>query len=424
MMDDQRARELIAQASKSGADDVMIVQRNVRRRSDAIAGRSETHHLGQDSDIALYCAVGNAESAFVWNDAMPPDTDAFAQHVKNAVQAAKLANVWGAARNHVPFAEQFCRTSAQKCPKPDTWDDEPRDPCPKNSRVCHKDCFHPDCMTDTSLAAAQILHTIAGKLAEVSRHLVLHASQTISEITSNCWSADGFVQTRRFETVLSQTVVNAMGDAREERIVLPDYLFDGAGIFTEDEAHKQMLSAADIAPHLAAVQEDVLPDGLFGLLLSPWIVALLAHFSAHLNIDVTQSGKLLQNMDTCLFAPPDSPWCSSRALVHAIAARPTLGLLFARTSSHALFVDAPIAWVRRNRYLVDMQCRVVAEIDERKFSRFYKPVTLRFDLRELWQYCTETAEPSRRLMLRCGDERVVYQAPHAYFPIRPVLGRI
>ncbi len=424
MMDDQRARELIALASKSGADDVMIVQRHVRWRVDALAGRSESHLPGQSEDIALYCAVGNAESSFVWNDALVPDADAFAQHVKNAVQAAKLANVWGVARNHVPFAEQFCRTSAQKCAKPEVWDDEPRDPCPKNSRVCHKDCFHPDCLTDTSLAAAQILHVIANKLAEVSRQLELQASQTISEIRLNCWHGDGFVQTQRFETLLSQTVVNPIDDAHEERIALPDYLFDGAGIFVEDEAHKQLLSAADIAPHLVASRESELPDGLFGLLLSPWIVALLAHFSAHLNIDVSQSGKLLQNMDTCLFAPPDSPWCRSRALVHAIAARPTLGLLFARTSSHALFVDAPIAWVRRNQYLVDMQCRIAAEIDEHKFSKFFNSVTLRFDLRELWQYCTETAEPSRRLMLKCGDDRVVYQAPYAYFPIRPVWGRI
>ena len=422
MMDDQRARELIALATKVGADEAVIVQNHIARRVDHVTGRQISHALEKSDDIAMYCAVGNAESSFTWHDEQPPDSDDFKQQVKNIVQAAKLANVWGVSRNHVPFTEQFCKSSAQKCKKGNDFDDEDnQDPCPKNRQVCIKDCFHPDCMTNTAMDAAPVLNDLVNKLGAVSKAVELQASQTIDEIHRNCWNGDGFVQIQRFETKLSQTLV--IRDSAEH-LDLPDYLFDGSGIFPNDDAHKQMLSAPDIAPDLLAKRESDMPDNLFGLLLSPWIIAVLAHLSSHLNIDVTKSGKLLQNFDTCLFAPPDSPWCRSRALVHAIAARPTLGLLFARTSSHALFVDAPIVWVRRNQYLVDMQCRIAAEIDERKFHRFFNPVTLRFDLRELWQYCTETAEPSRRLMLKCGDKRVVYQAPYVYFPIRPVLGRI
>ena len=421
MMDDQRARELIALATKLGADEAVIVQDHVARRVDRVAGRQISHALNTSDDIAMFCAVGDAESSFIWNDKQPTDSDDFKQQVKNIVQAAKLANVWGVARKHVPFAEHFCKTSAQNCHKMTDFDDGNRDSCPKNSRVCLKDCFHPDCMADTALDAAPILTELVNKLGAISKDLELQASQTIREIRRNCWNSDGFVQMQRYETELSQTLV--MHDI-EEHLDLPDYIFDGAGIFPDDDAHKQMLAAADIAPDLLAKRESDVPDNLFGVLLSPWMVALLAHLSSHLNIDVTKSGKLLQNFDTCLFCPPDSGWCRSRALVHSTSARPTLNLLFARTSSHALYVDAPTVWIQRNQFFVDIQCRIAAEIDERRFNRFFRPVTLRFDLRDLWQYCTETAEPSRRMMLKCGNNRVVYQTPYAYFPIRPVMGRI
>ena len=414
MMNDELARELIELARKSGADEAVIVHHDVACRSDSVYGHSFFRASASDTDVAMHFAVGDSESSFVWPVTGPmPSRERFRQGVADMVQAAKLARVWGTTRAHAPFAQQYGTVSAQQCAE---IQQSGRENC---KRQCRDGCFAASCMSDMSYDAAPILNTIVARL-DAESGAELHGIHTIRRIRQTCWFGEQTTQTTRYETTLSQTLIPPGDSDAPGALVLPDYRFDGYRIDPDDAVHKPMLLASDIAPQYLAPREKT-ASGLYGLLLSPWIVAVLAHLSSHLDIDVTVSGKLLQNLDICLFAPPVFQRCLSRALVHSVNARPTLSLLFARTPSHALFVDAPSSWTRRNEFFVEMTCQIACEIDEHQFRRYFMPVTLRVDLRDLWQHCTETAEPSRRFRLGCPRSgSVIYQTPFAYFDMRPV----
>lgn len=411
-MDDTFVRELLRSAESAGATDAALLSSNSVVRSDTlISGNTPKSSIKKNNTITFFAAVDNAEATASLDSSLP--IEAAKQIVIQTTKAAKLANTWGSANSHIPFGRQLIKNSPQICP--DRIPDPDNNPAPFDT--CSKSAGSASCLENSALPFTSALAEIAKKISENSPEFSYNLQQITTDSNDHIWHSGGYQHCRNFTTTLSQEIVLSEGYA----IKLPDYIYDGAGINTADPWHSALLSAAEIAQKLHDARQAPLQfkeyHG-FGVLLSPWAVAVLAHESRHLGLDLTASKKITIDADSCLFTPPISPRsCPGFALCHALGNRPTLAFLHARTPSDSLMLDIPTRWSRKDTTLF-VEFAFVASIENQKISKYFQPVTLQFDLSALWRLCTETAEPARRMAFPCIDSHTVIQAFWAYFNCR------
>ena len=412
-MDDSLARELFKVATKAGAEDVAVVSNNTWKRIDRIASDSKSQSIenAQENSCVFYAAVGDAECTADITDGL--DLHDLQQIVIHAAKAAKLANIWGTSQKHQPFDTKFQKVSPQNCTK-SVYDLNRKQ---SSLETCVQSGKSGTCLNDLKENPAPALEIIAGKIRQQAPQLKYYLSQEITESDTEIWLPNGFQRAHSFKTALTQKLQTAQGKIYR----LPDYVFDGAGIYPDDSWHTGLLSADVIAQKLSDAIENSLDfsqyDG-FGIVLSPWSMAVLAHESRHLNLDMTVSGKIVLDVDSCLFSPPvPATACRGFSLNHAGNRKSSLNLLFARTSSKSVILDVPVRWMRRGHTL-DVEFAYIAEVIDQKIARYYQPVTIRFELDRLWQNCTETAEPPQRMAFGCIGGHVVIQSIWAYFACR------
>ena len=411
-MDDSLVRELFKTAAKAGAEDMVVVDSQSFHRIDRLNHKQKSPKVEFENTktCTFYAAIGNGEcSAEITPE---HNMDSLIQIVQNVVSAAKLANVWGTVQPHVNFGKKFKSASGQNCSSIQ-HEFESRFPA---FDLCIQSGKTGECL-NTKDDLAPCLTQIAEDIQKLHSDYPFELTQEIIETDSHIWNSDGFQQVHQFKTRISQY----LWLPEQKKICLPDYLFDGAGIWPEDKIHQHLLSAAEIAIKLQYSRENPSDfsqyDG-FGMIISPWAMAVLAHESRHLGIDITSSGKIVLDADSCLFSPPSSPrTCHGFALGHSGKAKPTLNLLYARTPSKSVILDVPVRWMRRGNSMF-IEFAYVAEIVNQQISRFFQPITLQIDLSEFWQKCTETAEPACRMAFGCIDGQVVIQSIWAYFNVR------
>ena len=285
-MDDSLVRELFKTASKAGAEDMAVVDNQSFHRFERLNHKQKSTEFKNSNSCTFYAAVGDAESSARLLPEFNADT--LNKLILNVTKAAKLANIWGTTKKHLPFTQQFLLSSSQNCSAVRN-DFENRFPaldlCIQSEKV--GECLN------LNEDLAPYLTQIANDIQKVHSDFPFELTQEITENNSNIWHTNGFQHIHQFKTKISQ----CLWLPEHRKICLPDYLFDGAGIWPEDTIHKYLLSAAEIAIKLQYARKDPSDfsqyDG-FGMILSPWSMAVIAHESRHLNIDITSSGNLFE----------------------------------------------------------------------------------------------------------------------------------
>ena len=440
-MDFVLCQELLKQTEQLGASDAAIVVENITQRIEKRKNGIRTLHSEKIQRANLHIQLENA--TFTAN-LIQGKTGVMARElihtqIKNGIQAAKLANIWGCAQKVTPLHTAFGQTSAQNCPAPAPkqpeiigWDEDANPifkkekpiQCPPLGKpnACIPQCFQPQCLLEKAPIDAPMLDHLETQNLQIKGLTSTELIQTTSHIDTMIYLQHEVKSQARYETSIAQSAQIQTPDG-EKRLSLPKYWFDGLIQEPNTPEHQEMLTFSDIWDDLSAsLKATETPNqDIFGVVLSPWVLGVLAHEAKHLGIDLAKSGKMHVNMSKCLYMPPcNHAPCPSFALEHIGNARPTRRLLFARVPSHTLIVDVPTAWVRRKQTELAVQCLMACELSNQTIARRFQPVILRFDLQNMWSYCTEIAEPSRRIALNCGHGYGIVQAPWAYFNMKNI----
>lgn len=440
-MDYVLCQEILKQTKLLGADDAAIVIENIHRRIETRNPSKRNIQTEKITRAYLHITIGNATFQA---SLFQPNTGFVSREnlntiLQNGIQAAKLSNVWGTTHKAKPLHEIFGQTSAQICPPPPPkepkligWDENANPIYQKNKPIkcqplgkpnaCIPECFQPACLLEADAASTPMLDKLENQYTKLNNPPKYALEQTIEHIDTMIYLPDMVKSQARYETSVRQSL-EIPQNGIPKRIHLPEYWFDGVIHDPDMPEHKEMLTAADFWSDLElSLQAKEQPDDtLHGVILSPWVLGVLAHEAQHIGANLTASGKMQMNMSKCFYLPPRLPHpCHGIALEHVGNARPTRRLLFARVPSHSLIVDVPVAWVRKNQHEIDIQCMVACELSEQKISRYFKPVVLHFDLKDMWSHCAEIAEPSRRITLQCGKGLGAFQTPWAYFNMKNI----
>ena len=354
MLDDALVRDLLRSAAGSGAEDTAVVSSCQNIRTDILnanASRVDTQFSNKEHNV-FYAAVGNAECSAEIPDSLTPET------AKNLViqttKSAKLANVWGTSFTHTPFSKTLIQSTPKSCPDRQIYGDN-------GEPVWYG-------LNQIKPSPADLIREISQNVQRLAPKFGCNLRMEVIDFDERIWVSSGFQQVRRYLTTFKQEILLP----GQRLLKLPDYEFDGAGIDPQDSWHKQMLSATDVAPFLSQAYQypgDFEEYHGFGLILSPWAVGVLAHEARHLGIDMTSSGKMTLDADSCLFSPPvKPPSCRGFALRHALNNKPTLGFLYARTPSGALIVDIPMRWSRKGS-VVDVEFAYASVIENQQITK-------------------------------------------------------
>lgn len=422
-MDFVLCQELLKQAERLGADDAAIVVEKITQHCETRQNGQSTIQAQQIPSALLYLHVG--DGAYHLDLSTPGgigvSLEDLKEKIQNGIHAARLANAWGTVEKTKPLQNLMGLFSAQVCALSEFSPVEtPK--CSTGHKIDAPGCFKPEYLLEEKPLYAPMLDKIETDTAKNAADAVCSFSQTTSCVDTTVYLGKEVKTQKRYETVIKQSIQLPKTSALEP-MHLPDYVFDGRIEDIEQIEHKRLLTICDVWQDIKASQdatEDV-NDALYGLILSPWVLGVLAHEARHLGVDLAISGKMRMDMSKCLYTPPRlTQACPGMILDHVGKAKPTRGLLFARVPSHTLIVDAPSAWIRRNNDILDIECMVAVELSAHQMGRHFRPVVLRFDLKEMWGHCSEIAEPSRRIALRCGKGYCVFQAPWAYFNMKNV----
>lgn len=439
-MDFVLCQEILKQAEHLGANDAAVIVENIIQRTEIRNNGKRILHTDKFIRANLHIHVGNGtyQANLIQANTGIMERQSLLEWLKNGIQAAKLSNIWGCLNKPKPLREVLGQTSAQICPPPAKkepeiigWDEDANPiykvekpfKCPELDKpnACIPECFQPACLQMDDIDAP-MLNKIESEILGITSAPNFKLTQTVSYVDTMVYLLNEVKSQTRYETLIKQTLELNEGH-NTQYIHLPDYWFDGLIHDPNTQEHEELLKISEIWQDLnTSSQATASPDNLkHGIILSPWVLGILAHEANHLGINIATSGKMQINMSKCLYLPPRpiNP-CKGIALEHIGHARPTKRLLFARVPSHTLIVDVPSAWVRRNTFELDIQCMVACELSEQSVTRYFKPVILRFDLKNMWQYCSEIAEPSRRIALNCCDGIGVFQTPWAYFNMKNI----
>ena len=406
-MDIALYKELVNHAQKCGADDAALVCRHILQKINA-----EDYLSFDEIKIAAQYQKGSASASFTTQLACP-NRAALLQTVKNLCQAAKIANAWGQPRTS---DVQSVVRAFHQLPSVQSTD---RICDPQN---CSDDCFHADCIQTQSI---NIPAFVPPNINEISNNLSIQLEQTTNAIDEVLLYQNNIFSHTFVETCLkSQLKLQHLDDIYT--LNLPSYRFNPLDadnpIVNSDALQSSMLEIADgFYNSICAKLEYVSP--MPNLVISGWGMAVLGHEAAHLSVDMASSGKLIMEMANCQL-DSDTANCPVHALLPSDSSYHSKQELFETLPNHTLFVDAPTLWIRRNNSLLDVHFKIACEIENAKILRYFKPVTLRFDLKTIWQNIQSTANSISKICLKCQNSMADFAAPDCYLAQNIALGKI
>ncbi|MBO4351379.1 MAG: hypothetical protein J6A01_10590 [Proteobacteria bacterium] len=406
-MDIALYKELVNHAQKCGADDAALVYRHSLEKSNSGNVKSV-----DEIKLAVQFQKGSA-SAFFTNRFACPDRTALLQITKNLCQAAKIANAWGQPN---PSDIQSTVQAFNQMPSIQ-YPEEACDPL-----ACTDDCYHANCLQSDfwNFPAFE-----PPNLNEISNNLSIQMEQTTKAIDEALFyqqniSLHTFVET----SIKSQLKLQHIDDTYTLSLPLCRFnpLDSNNPLANPGQLQASMLEIADgFYNSVCAKLEYVSP--MPNLVISGWGMAILGHEAAHLSVDMASSGKLIMDMAQCQ-PTPNSANCPIHALLPSDSTTHSKQELFEALPSHTLFVDAPSLWVRRNNTLLDVHFKIACEIENAKILRYFKPVTLRFDLKNIWQNIHSTTNLISKVCLKCHHGMADFSAPDCYLPQTIPLGKI
>ena len=406
-MDIALYKELVNHAQKCGADDVALIYRHILEKN--LSGNITSV---DEIKLAVQFQKGSA-SAFFTNQFASPSRAALMQINKNLCQAAKIANAWG--QNGTSNVQSVVRTFNQL--PSIRYNDRICDP-----QSCSDDCFHADCIQTQS---PDIPTLNPPYLNEISNNLSIQVEQTTKAIDEVLFYQQDILMHSFVETYLkSQLKLQHIDDIYTLSLPLCRFnpLSPDNPLANPDQMQAAMLEIADgFYNSVCAKLEYVNP--MPNLVISGWGMAVLGHEAAHLSIDMASSGKLIMDMAQCQTGT-DAANCPIHSLLPSDSAFQSKQALFETLPKHTLFVDAPSLWVRKNHTLLDVHFKIACEIENAKILRYFKPVTLRFDLRSIWQNILSTTNLMSKICLKCHPGMADFSAPDCYLPLTISLGKI
>ena len=396
--------ELVSFAERNGADEAVVLQTHALRRHDEIqSNASVASRLERHAQARLYVRVQNA----VFHAALTPSgrtllaPASLERLALDAIQAARLADVWGPVRPCHKLPEP--QTSAQPASIP---------VCPpKDARSNRKSgqtaCFDPAFLQDLKSDTAPILPRLVTACSAQASSVTLHAHQTTELVTLQRQTRHAISRSQHVQTTLEQTLSHGT-----QTLTLPPYLFDGPLLTPDAPEHAPLLQAGELAADFAraCVTQSTAasaPQTVQRVILMPWAAAVLAHEARHLS---PPPAHVPFTLDTqrALYTPPPAPFtpfpqtppCPAFALIPHTEL-PEHSALLPHTVERTFLVDAPDAWVRKNDALLDIRFRIAQSHAFGTVEQHFQSLTLRFDLKHFWEDCAFMTAPVRRITLPC-----------------------
>ncbi len=420
-MDVALCLELLRQADHSGAADTIVLNRNIDCHRDVWRGGKKSMHREAIHETDLFVRVENGctRVKLLQGEGGLPSRESLIQMTKNAIQAARLANIWG--QNGNPLDEAIHRFENSAMYSVDDLrcvaDDKPKTKSKKKEVAedngCIGECFRLECFGRENISFAEMLNQIAKNIQKSTSGARLNASVTASAIEETLYHHDEIKTQKRLDIVVEQEIsVEHQGETTFLR--LPEYRSSEPVL---DLSSAQMLRASDVADKFekSVCAQTEYNNDASGILLMGWPMAVLGHEAHHLGADMTSSGKIIFDSDRCSQAISNASGCRSQALDVPESEKKNFDAVISELPDKTLILDAPSSWIRRNRQWLDVKFEIVCGVSGGKVSEFYKACVVRFDLLKMWEQCRFAAYPVVRIALKCGNGISNFQAPAAYF---------
>ncbi len=415
-MDVALGQEIIHHALQTGATDAALFFRRFQRRTDCFIHYLPSSELSAFQDAELFVVVNSGCAhyrLFDKNSDVIPDRNSILSMTENCVQAARLAAVWGQSTHPLECELNRFQNDSLIAIKPD--DDCPP-PGKKDDFACVGHCLVPECLADLKFKPSYIIDDIVQGFQSLKAKSLLQIQMDIDAVDETLFHGSGISSQKHYETSIRQSI-SIHKDNHQVSLQLPEYVFSG-NLFNSSD-HRALLRVQEVALAFEeAVQAQTkceLPG--HGYVVSGWGMAVLAHEAAHLHVNMSGAGRLVMDIAGC----PDVPFacgsCRNLALNIALESSLQRDALLERVPDHAIWLDAPECWIRKNKHFIEMRFRIVAEIVGGKMNRFFQPLTVRFDLEKIWFYCKYASKPLVRIRLRCGDGMTSMQAPCGFFDL-------
>lgn len=408
-MDIALCQEILRQAEKSGAEKAFILSRSCILRSESLVGHQILSSVDASRCSKLFVQIGTGScSALIENGNVPvASRDALLECASKCCQAARLAKVWGQNRNLAEL--EFRRFESEKYLAEIV---DPECPLSTEKNACSDDCFRPECILNAEFALSEKLKMLDEKMA--GYQAVLNAEFCVQSVEETLF-IDKDIQTQRhFESSIKQSVVY-----KKHSLELPEYRFVGKNF--DIAKLPELIAAHDIAE---AFEKSCESESQFagtgtGVLVSGWGMSVIGHETAHLHVDISPGGRVVMNLSDCLNQPVQTGECRSNGVRISLEGGLQKAILLTRIPEHTLVVDAPDAWIRRNDATLDVRFRIAYTVQNGALEQAFKPIVLRFDLKRIWYYCRFASKPYVRTALKCGNGIADFQAPWAYFEMKP-----
>ena len=390
-MDIALYQELVNHAQKLGCDDVAIIARHIIQ--NAIANTNSAAIFKQFEDATLAIQIGNASASVqILNNAIQSDRTTLLQTVKNLCQAAKIAKTWGsnAPSTVHDIVKQF-----------NLWPESTDITC--DSYACTNDALQAEAPQVDTLPSHNPTQV---DLSDISQNLQFSAQTVTAAVQETLFHNQKILTHTTTQSTLFRKLTLRHVD-QDISLNLPLLRFNPyiAEQIPDDSA--QIDEIRETAQHFYNSECSQLQyvSPMPQILISGWGMAVLGHEAAHLNKDIAVSGKIIAEIAQCSNTP-----CPILGFMPSEQTQETQQNSVS-VPPYTLMVDAPDLWIRKNQHLLDIRFRIACEMEHTKIIRYFKPVTLRIDLNEIWNHIQMAISPVKTICLKCHKDFATFSAP-------------